>query len=40
VKLPDDLRERDVILLDPMLATGTRRAAVETVKRAARPRSV
>ena len=24
VKLPDDLADRDVILLDPMLATGTR----------------
>jgi uracil phosphoribosyltransferase len=35
VKLPDDLRERDVILLDPMLATGnSTAAAVETVKRA------
>jgi len=35
VKLPDDLPERDVILLDPMLATGnSTAAAVETVKRA------
>jgi uracil phosphoribosyltransferase len=35
VKLPDDLAERDVILLDPMLATGnSTAAAVETVKRA------
>jgi uracil phosphoribosyltransferase len=35
VKLPEDLRERDVILLDPMLATGnSTAAAVETVKRA------
>jgi uracil phosphoribosyltransferase len=35
VKLPDDLAERDVILLDPMLATGNSTAsAVETVKRA------
>jgi uracil phosphoribosyltransferase len=33
VKLPDDLDERDVILLDPMLATGnSTAAAVETVK--------
>ncbi|MGL6278147.1 MAG: uracil phosphoribosyltransferase [Gaiella sp.] len=35
VKLPDDLHERDVILLDPMLATGnSTAAAVETVRRA------
>ena len=35
VKLPDDLAERDVILIDPMLATGnSTAAAVETVKRA------
>jgi uracil phosphoribosyltransferase len=34
VKLPDDLAERDVILLDPMLATGnSTAAAVELVKR-------
>ena len=34
VKLPDDLPERDVILLDPMLATGnSTAAAVETVER-------
>jgi len=34
VKLPDDLSERDVILLDPMLATGnSTAAAVDTVKR-------
>jgi uracil phosphoribosyltransferase len=34
VKLPDDLSDRDVILLDPMLATGnSTAAAVETVKR-------
>ena len=34
MKLPDDLAERDVILLDPMLATGnSTAAAVETVKR-------
>jgi uracil phosphoribosyltransferase len=35
VKLPEDLADRDVILLDPMLATGnSTAAAVETVKRA------
>jgi uracil phosphoribosyltransferase len=35
VKLPDDLPERDVILLDPMLATGnSTTAAIETVKSA------
>ena len=35
MKLPDDLAERDVILLDPMLATGnSTAAAVELVKRA------
>jgi uracil phosphoribosyltransferase len=35
VKLPDDLPERDVILLDPMLATGnSTAAAVATVKAA------
>src|SRR6186997_2597358 len=35
VKLPDDLSVRDVILLDPMLATGnSTTAAVETVKAA------
>jgi uracil phosphoribosyltransferase len=35
VKLPDDLTERDVILLDPMLATGnSTAAAVATVKAA------
>ena len=35
VKLPDDLTVRDVILLDPMLATGnSTAAAIETVKRA------
>jgi len=33
VKLPDDLAERDVILLDPMLATGnSTAAAIELVK--------
>jgi uracil phosphoribosyltransferase len=35
VKLPDDLPERDVILLDPMLATGnSTAAAVQLVKEA------
>jgi uracil phosphoribosyltransferase len=35
VKLPDDLAERDVILLDPMLATGnSTAAAIATVKKA------
>ena len=35
VKLPQDIAERDVILLDPMLATGnSTAAAVATVKRA------
>jgi len=35
VKLPADVAERDVILLDPMLATGNSTAsAVDTVKRA------
>jgi uracil phosphoribosyltransferase len=35
VKLPQDIAERDVILLDPMLATGnSTAAAIETVKRA------
>ena len=35
IKLPDDLADRDVILLDPMLATGnSTAAAVDTVKRA------
>jgi len=35
VKLPHDIAERDVILLDPMLATGnSTAAAVETVKAA------
>ena len=37
VKLPDDIADRDVILLDPMLATGnSTAAAVETVKRRGR----
>jgi uracil phosphoribosyltransferase len=35
VKLPADIAQRDVILLDPMLATGNSTAsAIETVKRA------
>jgi uracil phosphoribosyltransferase len=35
VKLPADIADRDVILLDPMLATGNSTAsAVDTVKRA------
>jgi uracil phosphoribosyltransferase len=35
VKLPNDIAERDVILLDPMLATGNSTAsAIATVKRA------
>ena len=35
VKLPNDIADRDVILLDPMLATGnSTAAAVETVKAA------
>ena len=37
VKLPEDLADRDVILLDPMLATGnSTAAAVELVKAAGR----
>lgn len=40
IKLPDDLVERDVILVDPMLATGgTAVAAVNRIKEA-RPRSI
>ena len=35
VKLPNDIAQRDVILLDPMLATGNSTvSAIETVKRA------
>ena len=35
VKLPDDLAERDAIVLDPMLATGhSSRAAIDVVKEA------
>lgn len=40
IKLPDDLAERDVILVDPMLATGgTAVAAVARIK-SAHPRSI
>jgi uracil phosphoribosyltransferase len=35
VKLPQDIAERDVIVLDPMLATGnSTSAAIDTVKKA------
>jgi uracil phosphoribosyltransferase len=35
VKLPQDIAERDVIVLDPMLATGnSTSAAIDTIKRA------
>jgi uracil phosphoribosyltransferase len=35
VKLPNDIAERDVIVLDPMLATGnSTAAAIETIKAA------
>ena len=40
VKLPDDLAERDVILLDPMLATGNSTAAAVTTVKAAGATSV
>jgi len=40
VKLPDDLVERDVILLDPMLATGNSTAAAVKVVKAAGASSV
>jgi len=40
VKLPDDLVERDVILLDPMLATGNSTAAAVKVVKAAGATSV
>ena len=39
-KLPDDLPERDVILLDPMLATGNSTAAAVTTVKAAGATSV
>ena len=40
IKLPDDLSERDVILVDPMLATGgTAVAAAERIK-SSNPRSI
>lgn len=38
-KMPQDMAERDVIVLDPMLATGNSAAAVERLK-ACRPRSI
>ena len=39
-KLPDNLNERDVILIDPMLATGhSAVAAIERIKQL-RPRSI
>jgi uracil phosphoribosyltransferase len=35
VKLPQDIAQRDVIVLDPMLATGnSTTAAIDTIKRA------
>jgi uracil phosphoribosyltransferase len=40
VKLPDDLAERDAIVLDPMLATGNSSAAAITVVKEAGARSV
>jgi uracil phosphoribosyltransferase len=40
VKLPDDLAERDVILLDPMLATGNSTAAAVTTVKAAGATSI
>jgi uracil phosphoribosyltransferase len=40
VKLPDDLSERDVILLDPMLATGNSTAAAVTLVKDAGATSV
>ncbi len=40
VKLPDDLDERDVLLLDPMLATGNSTAAAVTLVKAAGATSV
>ena len=40
VKLPDDLRERDVILLDPMLATGNSTAAAVAKVKAAGATSI
>jgi uracil phosphoribosyltransferase len=40
VKLPDDLAERDVILLDPMLATGNSTAAAVSIVKEAGATSV
>src|SRR5688500_19315034 len=40
VKLPEDLAERDAIVLDPMLATGNSSAAAITVVKEAGARSV
>jgi uracil phosphoribosyltransferase len=40
VKLPNDIAERDVILLDPMLATGNSTAAAVTTVKAAGAHSV
>ena len=40
VKLPNDIAERDVILLDPMLATGNSTAAAVTTVKAAGANSV
>jgi uracil phosphoribosyltransferase len=40
VKLPEDLAERDAIVLDPMLATGNSSAAAVTVVKEAGARSV
>jgi uracil phosphoribosyltransferase len=40
VKLPNDISERDVILLDPMLATGNSTAAAVTTVKAAGASSI
>jgi uracil phosphoribosyltransferase len=40
LKLPDDLPERDVILVDPMLATGNSAVAAITRLKELRPRSI
>ena len=40
MKLPNDIAERDVILLDPMLATGNSTAAAVTTVKAAGATSV
>lgn len=39
-KLPDEMEDRDVIVVDPMLATGHSAAAALTRIKAARPRSI